>query len=152
MKGSYKTRHCCWDLHHGCRRQSWDVEPSAAEALHTLFSAAIVPATGDLFHCLPSASSLTMGAKVCSLMTAPHQGYFIFRRALTLPPPTTTFTELAGRQWRHRKMCFLSRVHNVAVQASKFNQWLTSGEKCNGNDLFPSFFRSLVTGGLKSIP
>lgn len=56
---------------------------------------------------------------------------------MCVDPPT--LTELAGRQWRHRKMRFLKRVHNVAVQASKSNQQLTSGEKCNGNDFFLSF-------------
>lgn len=36
-----------------------------AEVLHTLFSLPIVPAIGDLFHCLPFASfPLMMGAKV----------------------------------------------------------------------------------------
>lgn len=64
MQGSYKTRHCCWGLHHGCGRQRWDVEHSARwSPAHAVLSATIVPAIGDLFHCLPFASSLFMGAK-----------------------------------------------------------------------------------------
>lgn len=65
MQGSYKTCRCCSDLHHGCRRQRWDVEHSACwGSAHTVLSAVIVPAIGDLFHCLPFAFPLMMGAKV----------------------------------------------------------------------------------------
>lgn len=143
MQGSYKTCHSCWDMHHCCRRQRWDVEHSEWwSSAHTVLSAAILPAIGDLFHWLPFASfSLMMSANVFKSAAWWRRSATSFPTRVLTPPPLLNWRADNGGIAR----CASWTMHNVAVQASTSKQQLTSGEKCNGNDFFfPVFLDYLL--------